>query len=284
MISIVMVQHNHPELTARAAESLQQHHGGKADLIVIDNGSSEGARAAAERLTECRVLYSPVNLGFAAANNLGARYSRGDLLLFLNNDTRVFKEILPSIETYFEENPSCGAAGLELLTTGGTVQISSGKFPTVWTEWRTRQGYDPYRGTSTACRDWVSGAALAVRRSVFEQVGGFDEEYFMYFEDIDLCARIWRAGYEIHYLRTVPVVHLGGGSQPDGAPPAIRKEYRRSQILYYRRHASAADNVLLRGYLFVKFLPRRLIGNHDERAVASFVLSILFVWRNGNRH
>jgi GT2 family glycosyltransferase len=84
-----------------------------------------------------------------------------------------------------------------------------------------------YKREDTVRRDWVSGAAMVVRRAVFEEVGGFDERYFMYFEDVDLCARIRGAGHEIHYVHAISVEHLRGGSQPGGIPPSVQIEYRR---------------------------------------------------------
>jgi GT2 family glycosyltransferase len=164
------------------------------------------------------------------------------------------------------------------------VQYSTGKYPTILTEWRMKRRKDLYNGDDTHLRDWVSGAALAVRTAVFEEVGGFDERYFMYFEDVDLCARIRDAGHEIHYLPSTRVEHLGGGSQPGGLPPGIQKEYRRSQLLYYRAHASIVNNILLRAYLIARFVPRRFSPDREERSLASGVLSLVFTPRDEHRH
>jgi GT2 family glycosyltransferase len=277
MISIVIVQYNHPDLTKRAVETLQVHHRGELEIIVVDNGSTAaGVRAATEKITGCTVIFNPANAGFGAANNRGARASHGELLLFLNNDTQVRTEILPRIESYFEGTPSCGAAGLQLLNADGSVQCSTGKFPTVWSEWRMSRRHNPYRKQETVGRDWVSGAALVVRRTVFDEIGGFDDRYFMYFEDVDLCARIRAAGYEVQYITAISVEHLGGGSQPGGIPPLLQIEYRRSQLRYYSRHASMLNNLLVRAYLCVRFLPNRVLGTRDQRTVASAVLTTLF--------
>jgi GT2 family glycosyltransferase len=285
MISTVIVQYDHPELTREAVDSLRRHHGGEREIIVVDNASpSPETRPATDRLEGCRVIFSPENRGFGAANNTGARASRGDLLLFLNSDTIARGEFLLRLEAYFGSHSSCGAAGLQLLNPDGTVQISAGRFPTVWTEWRTMKGDDLYTDPQQVRRDWVSGAALAVRRRVFEDVGGFDERYFMYFEDIDLCARIHRAGHDIHYLAGVCVEHLRGGSQTNGLSSFVQEEYRRSQLLYYSEHATAVNNVLLRGYLLVKFLRQRLVGSGKQRAVASDILSTLFRNPGERRH
>jgi GT2 family glycosyltransferase len=141
-----------------------------------------------------------------------------------------------------------------------------------------------YKREDTVRRDWVSGAAMVVRRAVFEEVGGFDERYFMYFEDVDLCARIRGAGHEIHYVHAISVEHLRGGSQPGGIPPSVQIEYRRSQLLYYSRHASMMNNLLIRAYLFARFLPRSVLGNRDQRTVASAVLSTIFGSPDERRH
>jgi GT2 family glycosyltransferase len=285
MISVVIVQYNHPDLTKRAVETLRLHQRGELEIIVVDNGSpAAGVRAATEQITGCTVIFNSANAGFGAANNRGARASHGEFLLFLNNDTLVRTEILSQIESHFAGSPSCGAAGLQLLNADGTVQYSTGKFPTVWSEWRMSRRHNLYKREDTVRRDWVSGAAMVVRRAVFEEVGGFDERYFMYFEDVDLCARIRGAGHEIHYVHAISVEHLRGGSQPGGIPPSVQIEYRRSQLLYYSRHASMMNNLLIRAYLFARFLPRSVLGNRDQRTVASAVLSTIFGSPDERRH
>ena len=131
---------------------------------------------------------------------------------------------------------------------------------------------------------WLSGSCLLVRRSVFENLGGFDEGYFMYFEDVDLCARIRRAGHEIHFISGISVEHLGGGSQSGGKSLLVEKEFRNSQVLCYSRHSSTLDNVLLRIYLFIRFFPQLLPGDRERREVASHVLSILLRPAHERRH
>jgi GT2 family glycosyltransferase len=285
MISVILVQYNHADLTRRAVESLRKSNRGTFEVIVVDNGSTEpGACEAAQHLKGCRVVVSPLNAGFGGANNLGARESNGDLMFFLNNDTVVRTEILPEIESYFGSHPSCGAAGPRLLNPDGSLQTSTGTFPTVISEWHTKSGRLPAREPGTPLPDWVSGAALVVRRGVFERAGGFDERYFMYFEDVDLCRRIRNDGYEVHYIPSVSVEHLGGGSQDGGLSPHMQQEYRRSQLLYYTLHGSRANNFFLRAYLFARFLPGLVAGSHARRAVASTVLSTLFRPPDERRH
>jgi len=275
VISVVIVQHNHAALTRSAVESLRARHTQGFETIVVDNGSTEpGARETAGALPGCRVVLNADNQGFGRANNAGAREAAGDIILFLNNDTRIPGIVLPAIEEHFARFPRCGAAGPRLANPDGTAQASAGAPVTLRTLWTMKTGHAAYGdGPAREC-GWVSGAAMAVRKDVFHAVGGFDERYFMYFEDIDLCARIRRAGYEIHFLPEVTIEHLGGGSQPGGLSPRVRTEYRRSQIMYFLAHGSAVDNLVLRLYLLARFLPQRVSRSAENRAVASTVVSM----------
>jgi len=273
MITVIIVQHNHAGLTAAAVASIRETSGGAHELIVVDNGSAESSSARGAGFEGCTVLQGGGNRGFGAANNLGARSARGDILLFLNNDTIVRAPILPRIEDYMAATPRCAVAGLRLVNPDGSLQNSSGADPRIWSIWQTsRDGYlysprDPVR------RDWVSGAALAVRRDIFEKAGGFDEGYFMYYEDVDLCARVRGLGYEIHYIDAGNVVHLKGGSQPGGMPAPIETEFRKSQLRYYARYAPAADTLVLRLYLLLRYLPL-LAGRGEGHALAARVISM----------
>jgi GT2 family glycosyltransferase len=257
MISVVIVQHNHSRLTWEAVGSLRSHERGGFEVIVVDNGSEEpDARAIPPELDRVKVIPSEENIGFGAANNRGAAQARGDILLFLNTDTQLTGPILADVEDHFRTHPKCGIAGLALSNADGTAQPSSGRFPTVRSEWRTKRRVN----LSDQQADWVTGAALAVRRDVFEMMGGFDERFFLYFEDIDLFRRVRTGAWEVDVLRTAPVIHLRGGSRSEGREDRVLVEYRRSQLRYYALHNSPAQNVLLRCYLFLKFLGRALAG------------------------
>ncbi|HTO95234.1 MAG TPA: galactosyltransferase-related protein, partial [Bacteroidota bacterium] len=146
-----------------------------------------------------------------------------------------------------------------------------------------REGY-LYSSRDPVRRDWVSGAAMAVRREVFERAGGFDETYFMYYEDVDLCARIRRLGHEVHILDAGEIVHLKGGSQPHGMPPALREEFRRSQLRYYTRYAPAADCALLRLYFLLRYLPGLFSAGAEARRTASHIMSMAIRPADARRH
>ena len=130
MTSVIIVQYGRPELTRQAVESLRRHAKSDVDVVVVDNGPpGGGGDNGANEWARCRTIENGKNLGFGAANNIGARSTKGDLILFLNSDTVVHGDILTEIESYFSLTPRCGAAGLRLLNTDGTLQNSTGKVP-----------------------------------------------------------------------------------------------------------------------------------------------------------
>jgi GT2 family glycosyltransferase len=272
MISVVMVQYNLPALTFQAVESIKHHNPGQYEIIIVDNGSSVTNTQTRRLPDDVQWVQSTHNTGFGSACNLGASRGSGDILLFLNNDIICTQEIIAPLKRYFDGHQRCGAVGLGLETREGTSQISIGRFPTIVQEWKSKRGISPYALDTAQPVDWVTGAALAVRTSLFRVFNGFDQQYFMYFEDIDLCRRIWQEGFEVHFVPAIRLVHLGGGSQPDGMPPDVRMEYRKSQLRYYRKHNSMLQCGLLRIYLVMKFGIRLLVGDSRERHVAAGVL------------
>ncbi|MGQ9518448.1 MAG: glycosyltransferase family 2 protein, partial [Anaerolineae bacterium] len=159
------------------------------------------------------------NLGFAVAANRAAGPARGEFLWFLNPDTMVEAEAPANLLTALEKNPGIGAAGPQLLTPAGRPYILSARcFPTFWTELLEKAGLQGLSfsrlavtpGDETAEVPAVSGAALCVRRRAWEEIGGFDERYFLYVEDIDLCRALRAAGWKIYYVGRAKVRHWGG--------------------------------------------------------------------------
>jgi len=268
MISIVMLQHNNAHLTIEAVSSLKKHNTAEHELIIVDNASTENSAA------ECKIAFPQIHIieartngGYGYGNNLGARIARGDILLFLNNDVICREDIVTATTDHFAAFSHCAIAGLKLLNEDGRLQGSTGLFPSIPNEWlMQRQAIS--ETTRVRKVDWVTGAALAIRKEVFDAVGGFDESYFMYFDDIDLCKRVHNLGWTIHALPTPTIVHLGGGSQPGGLSPRIEVEYRRSQLRYYSRHCSRTQLMLLRMYLSRKYR-RHLRSKNEKEALAA---------------
>jgi hypothetical protein len=223
------------------------------EIVVIDNASEENCRAILQEYPLVRLIQARNNIGFARANNLGYAQSSGDIVLFLNPDTEVKGDDLTRLIRYLKANPNLGAAGPCLLNTDGSVQTSCVQaLPTVWNQFldcdflRRRfpaagmWGLAPLLEKDKPEAEVISGACMAVKREVFETVGGFSEEYFMYADDLDLSYRIHEAGYKIHCFADCRVVHHGGksSSQRDAGFADILK--RTSIALFLRKTRGAS--------------------------------------------
>ncbi len=262
MISVILVQHNNGRMTLDAITSLRRFHAGGFEIIVVDNASTDGSESLLRKEGErIKILQRP-NRGFGAANNMAAAGAQGDVLLFLNNDTLCTGEYVKGVEQGFAADPHMGILGPRLNNTDGTLQLSAGRLPTFWGEIGEKLIYAGERRKSKQVLNaagkffsrrrevgWVTGAALFIRRELFRELGGFDERMFMYFEDKDLCARAAMQGARVIFDPQFAMVHLKGGSSPGGMSPSLKREYRKSQLIYYSVHRPAYEQTLLRAYL-----------------------------------
>jgi GT2 family glycosyltransferase len=225
------------------------------ETIVIDSASFDGsAELVREHYPEVRFIQSDRNLGFAGANNRACRDARGEFVLFLNPDTEVQADAVAQMLAHSRSHPDAGAVGVRLLNSDGSLQSSCVQpFPTVLNQMlnceglRSRWPRSSLWGTKPllaaerlpAAVDVVSGACTMVRRSVFEAVGQFSEEYFMYAEDLDLCHKLRRAGCVNYCLPSATVVHHGGGSS-DRAPSEFATLMMRDSIWRFLRKSRGA--------------------------------------------
>jgi GT2 family glycosyltransferase len=218
------------------------------EIVVVDNASSDGSAEAAAAFAPVRVIRSPRNAGFAAANNVGIRASQGSLLLLLNSDTVVPEGAIDALVGRLRQTPEAAVAGPRLVDGEGRAELSFGKMISPLNEWRQQRVMRALaRGDAAALRkvealtrrgqwpDWVSGACLLVRREDAEAVGLLDERFFMYTEDVDFCASIRARGRRVLFAPDVQIVHLRGRSAAT-APAATRAAYERSHLAFYRKH------------------------------------------------
>lgn len=277
MVSVIIVQFNGGELTRDAVTTFRASNRGDYEIILIDNSSTRREEVSLIRDLGCTIIENEENLGFGRACNQGANVAKGDLLFFLNNDTRTLQDVIHPIELYFSMHPECGVLGVRLLNADGTEQCSTGEFPSILSELKTKYAAGRLNVDKAGPVDWVTGAALIVPKTLFVQIGGFDEQLFMYFEDAELCKRVWNAGFEVHVTPECEIVHLGAVGNADNKLPHIQLEYRKSQLRYYMKHTSVLQQLLLRCYLLLKFGWRWLFGTAEQRVVAKLILPILFV-------
>ena len=228
MLDIVIVNWNAGAQLRECVDSLLAY--GEAvvsQIIVVDNGSSDGSTDAIEETPGLNIIRTGANLGFAAACNIGAAECHSPYLLFLNPDTRVEPESLSVPLTFMERpvNSRVGVCGIQLRDESGGVSRSCARFPTLGRLVAGALGLDKlpgFRSSGMRMSDWahedtravdqVMGAFFLIRRELFESVGGFDERFFVYFEEVDLSFRCRQAGWESMFLSEAHAFHVGGGT------------------------------------------------------------------------
>lgn len=243
VLSIVIVSFNARTDLERCLESIHASPPAAAiEIIVVDNGSTDGSADAARRRPGVRVIDAGANLGFARANNIGIRAGDSTNILLLNSDTIVRAGAIDCMLAELDREADVAVVGPRLVDGAGRAELSFGRMIGPLNELRqkrlarsavveqlTRQRHYP---------DWVSGACLLVRRADAEAVGGLDERYFMYTEDVDFCAAIRGRGRRILFTPDAEVTHVRGRSAAT-APAATQEHYRRSQIAFYQKHHPA---------------------------------------------
>jgi GT2 family glycosyltransferase len=240
VLSVIIVSYNVRADLVRCLESLRAAPPRPAhEIIVVDNGSIDGSVDAARRIDDVRVIETGANLGFARASNIGIRESRGAALLLLNSDTVVPPGALDHLLGEFDRDSAVAVVGPRLIDGDGRAELSFGRMIGPLNELRQKRLARSDAVDALTRRrqypDWVSGACLLVRRADAEAVGGLDERFFMYTEDVDFCAAIRARGRRVLFTPDVEVVHLRGRSAA-AAPAATREHYRRSQIAFYEKH------------------------------------------------
>ena len=239
-LSIIIVSFNARADLERCLESLHAARpAAPHEILVVDNGSTDGSADAARRWPDVQVIEAGANLGFARANNVGIRAGNAANILLLNSDTIVPAAAIDRLLAELDRHEEVAVIGPRLVDAGGRAELSFGRMIGPLNELRQkrqlRSGAVEHLTRQQQFPDWVSGACLLVRRADAEAVGGLDERYFMYTEDVDFCAAIRARGRTIMFTPDVEVVHLRGRSAAS-APAATREHYRRSQLAFYEKH------------------------------------------------
>lgn len=228
-LSIIIVNWNSINYLRHCLKSiLLETKGTDFEVIVIDNASYDGAeQVIATEFPRVKFVQNNQNKGFAKANNLAFKYSSGRILLFLNPDTEVIGKAIIDMLEFLDLRPDAGAVGCKLVSTSLDLQLNSVQpYPTVfnqaldidylkrkWPHWKL-WGLNSLiqEDNPTEQVDVISGACLMIKRDVFEEVGLFSEDYFMYAEDIDLCYKVSRTSRKVFLLNKAKVIHHGGAS------------------------------------------------------------------------
>ncbi len=273
-LSIIIVNWNVRDLLLRCLEHIPQAVGERSyEVIVVDNASTDGSQALAEGFPHLRWIQNRDNVGFTRANNQGIAVARGRYLCFLNPDTEPQPGALATLARYLDTHPDVGIVGPQLRYPDGTLQPSRYRFPTLtvalmestpmawhwpdnpWSRWYHCAALSPDREHDV---DWLNGACLMVRRDVIEQVGAFDEGFFMYSEELDLCKRAKAAGWRVVYVPDAVVVHHEGKSS-EQVVVARHVHFNRSKVRYFGKHHGRAAATLLRWGLRLQYAAEMLL-------------------------
>jgi GT2 family glycosyltransferase len=231
------------------------------EVLVLDNASQDGSVQMIEKeFPAVRLLVSECNLGFAKGHNQLARHARGRYLLILNPDTVVTLGALTRLVRFADSHPEAGIVGPKLLNPDGSLQYSCRRFPNpvaaifrntplgrLFPQNRYTRDYLMLDWDHNSVRevDWVSGAAMLVRREGFMQLGGFDEQFFIYVEDVDLCYRAWQAGWKVLYYPEAVIIHAIGRSTDLVANKMIIT-FHQSMYKFYKKHYARKTPLYLR--------------------------------------
>jgi hypothetical protein len=278
LLSIITLNYKKKELTLACMESLyaqfsKKFEDNEMELIIIDNDSQDDSVSILSKEIKTKayknvhVIANPTNSGFGAGCNAGAKASKGELLLFQNNDTIVKDGGIISMARYIKEHPEIAILGGQMRNFDGSLQASTGKFytlgyVTLLLLGGQRFGVVDKSPDSIQRVDWVKGSLLMIRREVFKELHGFDENIFMYTEDMELCYRAHKLGKNTYFYPDLMVLHKDQGSTNKSF--AIINIYK-NLLYFYKKHRSHAEYLALRTLLKVKAKVLIGIGKTTKR-------------------
>jgi GT2 family glycosyltransferase len=228
------------------------------EIIVVDNGSEDGSQEAVRKaFPEVKLIENEANLGFARANNIGIRQSNGRYVCLVNSDVKILDGCIDTLCGYMDQNPSAGIVGPKIFWPDMTLQDSCRQFPSLWTSLCTALKLDRLFPRSAFFAgehmfyfahdelrrvDFLAGCFLAIRRVALDQVGLFDEQFFIYAEEMDLCKRFWNAGWGIIFDPGAGAIHYHGASS-SREPLRFSIEQQNAVLKYWRKHHSRPDRM-----------------------------------------
>jgi GT2 family glycosyltransferase len=277
-------------------------HSTEFEVIVSDNGSTDGSLEFIRKsYPQVRLIENGKNLRFAKANNVGIRASQGEYILILNPDTIIHEGALDKVVLFADRHPEAGGFGCRVLNADGSYQACIRPFPSIRSEWIAALNlnalaylsdwfqpgiYVRWKGETERTIGWLAGCFILVRADLLKRLGGFDEQFFYYHEDMDLCRRIWEAGYSMRYTPDVTITHLGGQSTSKRFPPiAFALDGQITRYLYHYKHYGKRGARRARTVTLVSLALRRighglvqLVRPTESRRARLDQLRVLFAW------
>ncbi|MBW1972507.1 MAG: hypothetical protein DRG20_00990 [Deltaproteobacteria bacterium] len=277
-LSVVIVHYCRPLLLKECLESLfRQKTKYNIEVIVVDNGSNiSGIKEILDKFPGIIPIFLKKNLGYGAACNRGFAKTKGEFTLFMNEDTVIQSKALDEMIEFARAKPLLGIEGPKILNQSGELQLSYGPFPTIisaifdiFKPKNKRKYYIKDYDKAHLC-NWVTGAAFMIRRKTAEQVGLFDENYFLYYEDIDLCFRTIKKGWEIWYNPKPAVIHKHPHNSRNEKDLYLEGIIRESHLFFHKKHYGYLNFLILKTLTLLYFLLLSLVPSYHEEGLKLF--------------
>lgn len=273
ILSIVILSYNTKRLTIRCIESIsgqykKQLENGEFEILVVDNASSDGSiesiksSESIKGIKRFQLIENRENYGFSKGNNIGAKHAKGRYIFFLNSDTTIENGGLAGMVGFLDTHKNVGVLGGRLVNVDGTNQVSAGSFYTIpkviaMLLGGKRLGFLRFNPKQLQMVDWVVGASMMVRKDLFEKFGGFDEQFFMYVEDMELCFRAKKMGFLTYFYPEILICHRELGSSNRAF--AIIHIYK-GLLHFYKKHTDYIQYTLVKLLLAAKALIAIAVG------------------------
>lgn len=287
-ISVILVNYKTKDLTINAIKSvIEKTQGINFEIFVVDNNSQDGSIEAIEKtFPNINIIKNPINAGFGAANNLAIKQAKGKYIFCLNTDTLLINNAIKIMYDYMEkeENKNVAVCGAALYNFEGKACICGGNLPSIYDIlWKfglrtllkkqykkyciglTADNYNNYENIG-----YITGADIFFRRSVLDEVGVFDENIFMYFEETDLCKRIRDKGYDIKLVKDAKIIHLEGQSNNNTLSKKLIS--KTSEFYYFKKHYTNQVWLIKSLYAILYFIDWIILNNKDSKKLLKEVM------------
>ena len=252
-ISVIIVNWKVRPLVEKCLDSIIANSAGiDVEIIVVDNDSRDGtSEMVMAEYPDVRMIALPRNHGFAAANNLALKQARGKYLFFLNPDTRVTPDFLSKMLAYIKDHPEVGIVGPKILNSDRSLQLSVRRFPDLFSQilillklknvlinnkFLANYLFGDFDYEKEQSVDQIMGAAMVMRREVMDKIGRFDQKFFIWFEEVDICKRAQKAGYKVNYYPEASIIHYGGSSFEKQMIMWKQLVFNKSLLYYFWKH------------------------------------------------
>ncbi len=252
-LSIVIVNWNVKDLLAKCLKSIYfASENLDIEIFVVDNNSSDGSvEMLMEKFPKVNLIVNKENRGFAAANNQAIEKATGKYILLLNPDAEILDNSLEKSIQFMDEHPECGVMGSRVFNSDKTLQPSVRRFPTLWPilliflklpkifpKLKSIQKYLAVDFDYNKNRevDQVMGAFMMVRKEIFEKIGLLDKDFFIWFEEVDFCKRVWNNNYKVIFYPGAEIIHHGGKSFAQQGVVKKQRLFFKSALTYFKKH------------------------------------------------